>query len=344
MSFRLNGKHLFLTYPQCGTLPVDAERVIRDKLANYECSIWGRESHADGSPHLHAFVILNKRTNLTSPNCLDIVKPDGTNAHGDYRVARSPLSVLDYVTKAGNVECFLTTLDECRAKFTAAGRKRTATQVILDEMESGKTLTQAATEHPEHLTFCMLHADRLRAFFTQTILDRIKPPKRFVSATAVFGESHQWDLSLATWLTSNLTNPSRPLGSPQLWLCGPTMSGKTTMLMKLAECFRVYVVPDEDFYDDYSDERYDLIAFDEYRHQKTIQWMNRFVDGQTAPIRQKGHQTVKRRNLPVIVLSNFRMRESYPNVEQTHFDTLARRFKEIWLEKPINIEINTEEN
>ena len=58
--------------------------------------------------------------------------------------------------------------------------------------------------------------------------------------------------------------------------------------MKLSECARTYAVPDEDFYDDYADSNFDLIVFEEFKHQKTVQWMNKFIDGQVCPLRQKG--------------------------------------------------------
>lgn len=339
--FRLHGKHLFLTYPQCSITTVDAEAALRGKLKHYKWSVIAREKHADGHPHLHAFVCLGQPCNFTSPTCLDLLAPGGISCHGNYQVARDAKASLDYVCKDGDVECFGITLDAARASFSAAGRKRNATEVLMDEMQKGKTLIQAAEAHPEHLTFAVLHADRIEKWFTQKILQTLRPSKKFAHAMAVYGQSTAQDLSIANWLNSNLTNRSRPLATKQLWIAGPTCHGKTTLVILLNECFRIYWVPDEDFYDDYFDASYDLIVFDEFKHQKTVQWMNRFVDGQICPLRQKGKQTVKRLNLPVIVLSNFTMRQCYPNVEQGHFDTLARRFTEIWLDKPLSVTVTT---
>lgn len=344
-TFRLHGLNLFLTYPQCSLNPNDAVATIKQKLKNYEWAVFGSELHADGSPHLHAFVRLSKPCNLTSPNCLDLTLSDGTTRHGDYRVARDPKAVLDYCTKDGKVECFNIELDAARALFTAAGKKRNATEVILEAMKDGKSLEQAARMYPEHMTFAMLHADRLKKFFFQEMIQSLAPPKRFGRAKTYYSKSTMQDSQIARWLNKNMLECSRPLGTKQLWIAGPTCSGKTTLVETLKQYFRVYTVPmDEDFYDEYSDSSYDLIVFDEFRHQKTVQWMNRFVDGQTCPLRQKGAQIVKRKNLPVIVLSNYRMRESYPNVEQATFDTIARRFEEVWLEKPMTIELNPAED
>jgi len=340
-SFRLQGKTLFLTYPQCHWAPNDAAIFIRNKLNNVEWTIWGREKHADGSPHLHAIVSLSKRCDLQSPNCLDLAGAALSVSHGDYRVARDPKAVLDYVTKDGDIFCDGTTLDAAKLQFaTAAGKKRSATETLLEAMSQGKTILQAAEENPGTLTHAVLHQDKILRWHTSRLLASIEPPLKFVSAAPPFLEGGIWDSVIATWLMNNMTG-TRVFGKKQLWIAGPTMVGKTTFANRLAEMFRIYWVPDEDFYDDYVDQNYDLIVFDEYRHQKTILWMNRFCDGSVCPLRQKGRQTVKRINHPIIVLSNFRMRECYPNVEEAHFDTLKRRFEEVWVERRLEVGITS---
>ena len=66
----------------------------------------------------------------------------------------------------------------------------------------------------------------------------------------------------------------------------------------------------EEFYDQYSDD-YDLVVMDEFKGQKTIQWMNQFLQGSPMPIRKKGSQGMKYKNLPVVILSNYRLSECY---------------------------------
>jgi len=70
---------------------------------------------------------------------------------------------------------------------------------------------------------------------------------------------------------------------------------------------------DENFYDFYDDEDYDLIVLDEFKGQKTIQDLNRWLDGQTLTVRKKGTQCMKFRNLPVIIVSNFPPHVVYRN-------------------------------
>jgi len=341
--FRLNGINLFLTYPQCSVPSDFAEGALRSKLKHFEWAIIARENHADGHTHLHCFVHLSKPCNLTSPTCLDLVCPGGIVCHGNYQVARDPKASLDYVCKDGDLRCCGTTLEAARNCFSVAGKKRNATELIMEELDAGKDITEIGTDHPEHMTFIMLHMDRLINYHTQKTLAKARPALTFAKAQTAF-PPHPEDSLICQWLNRNLLK-ERPFSKKQLWIHGPTCHGKTTLKNKLSECLRIYSVPNEDFYDDYKDTLYDLIVFDEYGHAncKTIQWLNAFVDGSTTPLRQKGKQTVKRKNLPVIILSNMSMREVYHKCSEPIFATVARRFLEIELKAPMEVEIVTAE-
>jgi len=343
--FRLQGTNLFLTYPDCPISATDAEASIKRKLKHYEWSIWGNETHEDGTPHLHAFVRLKRACNLSSPTCLDIVGTGGVARHGNYQVARSAKDALEYVIKDGKMECFGTDLATARALFTSAGRKRTATELIMEEMVSGKDITIIAKDHPEHSTFIMLHMERLERFFAQSILAQEKPKLTFEKAVPKSQDPMPWDYQICQWLNQNI-GQLRPFSTKQLWIYGPTCHGKTTLKMELEKMLRIYTVPNEDFYDEYKDTLYDVIIFDEYQPVtcKTIGWMNSFVDGSTTPLRQKGKQTVKRRNLPVIVLSNYSLRQIYHKATDAIYDTIARRFLEVPLGAPLEVTLASTPN
>jgi len=339
-TFRLHGTNLFLTYPDCPISATDAEASVKRKLKNYEWSIWGNELHEDGTPHLHAFVRLSKPCNMVSPNCLDIVGTGGVARHGNYQVAREPTNVLDYVCKGGKMECFGIDLANARAMFTSAGRKRNATELIMEELDKGKDITEIAREHPEHMTFCMLHKDRLESFFAQSVLAQHRPKLIFEKAVPKCSEPMPWDSALCHWLNQNIGKP-RAFSQKQLWVHGPTKHGKTTLFLELGKMCRTYTVPKEDFYDDYKDSLYDLVVFDEYcpSECKKVSWLNQFVDGAPCPLRIKCKQTVKKLNLPVIIFSNYSMRQIYHKVSEPIFATIERRFEEIALGAPIEVEL-----
>lgn len=103
--FRLQSKNLLLTYPQC---PIDKQIVLdllKGILTPFGISyiVVSSELHQDGSPHLHAFVSLNKKYDSRQPTCLDIADPaDDTVYHGNYQGARQPKASVDYVKKDGD--------------------------------------------------------------------------------------------------------------------------------------------------------------------------------------------------------------------------------------------------
>lgn len=98
MSYRLQGTHLFLTYPQCTLAPAEALTVLQTKtqLPPITEYIIAQEQHQDGTPHLHCYLKLASRTAIRSPTALDLGL-----FHGNYQSCRNRRAVLKYVTKDG---------------------------------------------------------------------------------------------------------------------------------------------------------------------------------------------------------------------------------------------------
>ncbi len=97
--FMLNGRNLFLTYPQHTGKKEELLAYLLDRLAPYDIQyvVCAQEEHEDGRPHLHAFVSLTKRVCFKLSNCLDF-----QNKHGSYELAKSCIHSIDYVKKDGN--------------------------------------------------------------------------------------------------------------------------------------------------------------------------------------------------------------------------------------------------
>lgn len=92
--FRLSGKNLFLTYPQCLLEKQDVLDLLTSKVG-IEYALVAREFHADGNPHIHVFLTLKKKLNTTRVDFFDL-----GNYHGNYQTARNSDDVLDYCRKA----------------------------------------------------------------------------------------------------------------------------------------------------------------------------------------------------------------------------------------------------
>jgi len=123
---------MFLTYPQC---PVSKVALLAhlesiDSVDEYcICS----ELHADGNPHLHAWVKF--KVGLYPKQFTPIL--DVSGYHGNYQAARSRKCVIDYVQKHGD---YLSNLDDAcllapqakRAKFAIDLKTRSVASMILD--------------------------------------------------------------------------------------------------------------------------------------------------------------------------------------------------------------------
>lgn len=96
-SFAFNARFFLVTYPQCGDLDPWA---VNDHFSTLgaECII-GREDHADGGTHLHAFVDFGKKFRSRRPRVFDV-----HGKHPNIEPSRGrPGSGYDYAIKDGNV-------------------------------------------------------------------------------------------------------------------------------------------------------------------------------------------------------------------------------------------------
>lgn len=92
----------------------------------------------------------------------------------------------------------------------------------------------------------------------------------------------------------------------------------------------------EDFYDYYNDDDYDMIVLDEFKGQKTIQFLNEWLQGSPMTFRRKGSQGLKRSNLPMVIISNFHLGEIYK--DQVKVGLLQSRLLEIYLTDIIDLD------
>lgn len=97
--FRIQAKHLFLTYPQCTIDKNDLLQHLQLKLHRWKPTyiLVGREQHSDGHPHLHAYCRLSLKCDIREPTQLDC-----GGFHGNYQPARKPDRALSYCEKDGD--------------------------------------------------------------------------------------------------------------------------------------------------------------------------------------------------------------------------------------------------
>ncbi len=321
--FHLNCKNLFLTFPQCSESKEVAMASIISKL-DPKWAIVAEESHKDGSPHLHCIVVLKKQRHFRNCKLFDTL----VGKHGDYQSARDLVKVVSYVAKMSvycayhiNVAEFLANAIKHKKQGKSKG------SLVAAKVNDGASLRDIDVLFPAYF---MMNKRKIEEYAVWSSLKRMRESKLCWTAparhTAVTFPEEQ---DILFWVIKNIKT-ERQFKQEQLWLWGPRGTGKTSLIVWLEKYLTIYYVPYEDYDDDWEDGVYDLAVLDEFRGQRRITWMNRFVQGSCMRIRKKGSQGMKRENIPVIVLSNYCIQDAYSqNVPDIAKDTLKCRFSEI---------------
>lgn len=151
--FRIRSLRLFLTYPQC---PIKKEEALtllenlaagwQNKIKNY---VIAEETHMDGSPHLHAYLQMDKVLETVRPDFADlkaINQMEVMNYHGNYQSVRSVQNVIRYCAKKDD---YITNFrDDEMQKF----KKISKTEMAMREAMDGRALAEIIDENPTLLT------------------------------------------------------------------------------------------------------------------------------------------------------------------------------------------------
>lgn len=328
--YRLEARSIFYTWPKCKTAKETVlHNLVQDfKKRDIKLIIVCQEQHKDGEPHLHALTVCDRPRNCSVPSWADKF----AGKHGDYQSVRDVEASVKYIQKKGDWIVYPEDFDfekEMR-QLPRQGRKRKVSEEVADKIHAGTTYRQLLLTG-EYRGFIIhnsrkiqdYEADLKRAKAAESAKDSLVP-WRSVELTHSMSLS---EISIVEWMNKNLNGQTRPLGTCQLYLYGPTGLGKTHLMTQLRRYFRVYdVCMEEEWMDNYEDEEYDLILFEEFRGQKAITWMNKFIDGQIVPLRRRGKSAyIKTKNTPVIILSNYSVEKAYKNSSEEKLAPLIRR-------------------
>jgi len=322
--FRLNTKHLFLTFPKCDESKEVALASIISKL-DPDWAVVAVEQHKDGTPHLHCLVVLKKRRDFKGCKLLDSL----VQKHGDYQSARDLTKVLSYIAKM-SVYCAYNVNVAVYLANALVHKKRkglSKSDLVAGRINDGVGLKDIDLQFPGYF---MMNKRKIEEYASWTALKRQRESKlkwRAPPRDVVCSFPEEQDILF--WIIKNIKE-ERPFKQEQLWVWGPRGTGKTSLVMWLEKFLVIYYVPHEDFDDEWEDGMYDLAVIDEFKGTRKITWMNRFVQGGCMRIRKKGRQGMKQENIPVIVLSNYCIQDAYSmDVPNNSKDTLKCRFTEV---------------
>lgn len=307
-TFRLDAKHIGLTYPKCD---LARERVLESLRSvcgdKYAGAIIAREHHKDGTLHIHAYLRLSRCRQFRDPRVFDI---DGH--HANIQGLRSPKAWARYVQKEDPDAL----VDGDLAGFLGGPEpKQRVSDAIAARLDSGATTAEIYAEFPGFYLMNKRKIDEMSQWIVTKRLNTGKKDWSECLARLIDARqspmSPETQLDVAEWLIDNIKVP-RKLRTPQLYLLGPPGCGKTSLIMELEKYLKVFWMPmdGDGFVDGFNDD-YDLIVFDEFKSQYKLTWMNQFIVGSPMPINVKGAKITKVKNTPVIFLSNFGVCLSY---------------------------------
>jgi len=330
---RAQAKNFFLTYPACSTTKEECLHNLlniappgRLTPLSVHVAVIVRENHKDGTPHIHIGLFLADKLRTSDHTFFDYI----AGKHGSYEVMISVAGTIKYLTKDDTQPLIHGDL----ATVSQASRKSKLSESVADMITSGSTLDQVNREHP---SFFMLNQRKIKEYQQFCILARQRASFPKVRFPLIYHGADPSLSSIIEWLNINLNaSPTgRPFKSPQLYIEGPPNTCKTSLVLLLKKYFRIFFAPMfEDFYDSYDDDAYDLVVFDEFHTQKTLQFMNQFLDGQPMILRKKGEQIYKNKNIPVILLSNFSPETCYPRGHEI----FVTRIKHVVITEPLPID------
>lgn len=327
MSFRLQCRCAFLTYPQCDTTKEAVLSAITSTTWQHpiQWAVVAHEKHKDGTPHLHCVILWEKRVNYHDATAL----LDGlAGKHGNYQAARSPVKTLRYVTKDNEFVTYGDLPDLSKTpKITDIFAK-----TLMDggtfqdcyDIDAGAALGMKR-KLDDFATYCQ----------SKRVCDNLIP------WVPPFPNYEDLNVQLiAEWLARNIKQSRKPR-QQQLFIWGTPGVGKSRLISQLCHSLRVYHIPRaEDFYDSWENNYYDVAVFDEFKGQKTIQWLNSWLDGYVTPLRKKGSQCLKTQNIPTIIVSNYPLYDPLMGCykkESVAVDALKQRLIEVYVSSPFNI-------
>lgn len=296
--FRLNAQNLFLTFPQCNLTKEQAGINLQSKH-QVEWAVIVQETHQDGNPHLHIALRLKKKANFKDPRVFDHVG----EKHGNYQGINSVQKTLAYIRKFDK-----TPLEIGSPPQPKEAKERISDGIALRLLKKEK-LEVIIEDHPG---FVMMNLKKLQDFQNYALIQTMKttiPEWKIPRWIPMALNPDPNTKILLNWCEKNIRIPyPRAHRKPQLYIWGKTEMGKTRFTQLVTTNLRVYYYPDEDWFDSYDDDAYDIVVMNEARltPKHDISTLLQFVEGCHMSLKRRGTcPIIKKKNLPMIFCSNY---------------------------------------
>lgn len=327
--YRLQAENIFLTYPQCETTPAVCLSRIAARFPAAIFIVVGREKHKDGNWHLHAAFSLVDKVNYQNSHWAD----EFGGKHGKFEGARNMPKCVGYCVKDG---LFVASgIDPIEYVRAAKLKQSTVSATIALRLTSGESIRDVNEDTPGYVLLHLVQLQRYQEWGRLTLVE-IKTWNGVYLDVAVVPHN---GVLVQAWLNANIRK-TREHKQEQLWLWSRHSNmGKTTMLNLLSERLRIFYIPTESNWDNYEDNRYDLMVADDFAGSQPLAHMNLLLEGSPFCMKQRYQSTVKKDRLPVIICSNYPPRECYSRLSPVRISNLETRLLVIELTSFVSIRL-----
>ena len=300
--FRIQGRHLFLTYPVCYL----DHQYIYDYLLNLSVGnerpskiCVAKENHEDGSPHFHVYLGYDKRRDISNERIFDI-----DNYHPNIQKVRSYKHCISYIVKDQNY----------LANFSVI--KPTVAQ-IADRALDEEAFIKIAEE--EYGTKFVSSFSNWVAFYNRR--------KKISLVSDPIGDWSSFkiqDLNLLCRILSVQNHVKDGRRTKSIWLWGPSKTGKTSLARSIGRHIYMGNTWNVDLLDDTAE----YLILDDVDFERWA-WQMKALLGCQKDVSFTGKYFRPKKftfNMPCIVLSN---EKPFFNVEQTNWLNVNVDFFEI---------------
>lgn len=311
------------------------------KLFNVQRGIGVQESHEGGEAHYHLAIEPSNASKFTATKRIRESFPEfcGSNAGRSLNVSfhKCFATMLVYVSKEDRQlaqAVFCGTLDRegaldlLKAK---AGKKSMAVAAVRRCVVEGKAVEDLCWED-EVAAFMLTsyssvvnYASACKASLdSKPSLDRIREAAEGGDAAAAEGMLSETQRSVVEEFVKQLCG--RKKRQPQLYVVGPTSSGKTyvfSLFQRCTNCFVPCLENGERAFAAYDDRQHDWIFMNDFHDNVKFQLLSNLCEGAEIMLNGYQGQRLKKKNCPVVFTAN--TTPSYRNLEKARVDALMNR-------------------